>query len=177
MSHEESRMSAVPVLLADALTTVVNTAQQASQLGTLSFTAVRSYPDWDDDFKDLKALEVDVIPVTSAGDLVDLDTERTINSDPAVDICVRRRFEPGDKETSGAKAGRLKKTSVDPLVRLVEQIHELLSEDRFTAITLSGGFDANWLETTVRTYCDYARLRQGVFLGVVRVRYNVSKVN
>jgi len=170
-------MSAVPILLADALTTVVNTAQQASQLGTLSFTAVRSYPDWDDDFKDLKALEVDVIPVTSAGDLVDLDTERTINSDPAVDIVVRKRFEPGDKETSGAKAGRLKKTSVDPLVRLVEQIHELLSEDRFTAITLSGGFDANWLETTVRTYCDYARLRQGVFLGVVRVRYNVSKAN
>jgi len=170
-------MSAVPILLADALTTVINTAQAASQLGSQSFTAVRSYPDWDDDFKDLKALEVDVIPVTSAGDLVELDTERTINSDPAVDIVVRKRFEPGDKETSGAKAGRLKKTSVDPLVRLVEQIHELLSEDRFTAVALSGGYHANWLEATVRTYCDYARLRQGVFLGVVRVRYNVSKAN
>jgi len=171
-------MSAVPILLADALTTVINTAQAANQLGTLSFTAVRSYPDWDDDFKDLKALEVDVVPVTSAGDLVELDTERTINSDPAVDICVRKRFEPGDKETSGAKAGRLKKTSVDPLVRLVEQIHELLSEDRlFTAVALSGGCHANWIEATVRTYCDYARLRQGVFLGVVRIRYNVSKAN
>ncbi len=170
-------MSAVPILLADALTTVINTAQAASQLGTLSFTAVRSYPDWDDDFKDLKALEVDVVPVTSAGDLVDLDTVGTINTEPAVDVVLRKRFEPSDKETAGAKAGRLKKTSVDPLVRLVEQIHELLSEDRFTAITLSGGFDANWLETTVRTYCDYARLRQGVFLGVVRVRYNVSKAN
>ena len=170
-------MSAVPILLADALTAVVNTAQQASQLGTLSFTAVRSYPDWDDDFKDLKALEVDFIPVTSAGDLVELDTERTINSDPAVDIVVRKRFEPGDKETSGAKAGRLKKTAVDPLVRLVEQIHELFSEDRFTAVSLSGGHHANWTDATVRTYCDYARLRQGVFLGVVRVRYNVSKAN
>jgi hypothetical protein len=170
-------MSAVPILLADALTTVVNTAQQASQLGTLSFTAVRSYPDWDDDFKDLKALEVDVVPVTSAGDLVDLDTVGTINTESAVDICVRKRFEPGDRTTSGAKDGRLKKTAVDPLVRLVEQIHELFSGDRDTAVTLSGGHHANWLEATVRTYCDYARLRQGVFLGVVRVRYNVSKAN
>lgn len=170
-------MSAVPILLADALTTVINTAQQASQLGTLSFTAVRSYPDWDDDFKDLKALEVDVVPVTSAGDLVDLDTVGTINTEPAVDICVRKRFEPGDRTTSGAKDGRLKKTSVDPLVRLVEQIHELLSGDRATAATLTGPFYANWVDATVRTYCDYKRLREGCFLGVVRVRYDVSKAN
>ncbi len=170
-------MSAVPILLADALTTVVNTAQQASQLGTLSFTAVRSYPDWDDDFKDLKALEVDVIPVTSAGDLVDLDTASTINTEPAVDVCIRKRFEPGDKETAGAKAGRLKKTAVDPLVTLVEQIHELLSGDRATEVTLSGSIVANWMDATVRTYCDYKRLREGCFLGVVRVRYNVSKAN
>jgi len=170
-------MSAVPILLADALTTVVNTAQQASQLGTLSFTAVRSYPDWDDDFKDIKALEVDVVPVMSAGDLVDLDAVGTINTEPAVDVCIRKRFEPGDKETSGAKAGRLKKTSVDPLVRLVEQIHELFSGDRDTAVTLSGSIVANWMDATVRTYCDYKRLREGVFLGVVRVRYDVSKAN
>jgi len=170
-------MSAVPILLADALTTVINTAQAASQLGTLSFTAVRSYPDWDDDFKDLKALEVDVVPVTSAGDLVDLDTVGTINTESAVDICVRKRFEPGDRTTSGAKDGRLKKTAVDPLVRLVEQIHELFSGDRDTAVTLSGSIVANWMDATVRTYCDYKRLREGVFLGVVRVRYDVSKAN
>ena len=170
-------MSAIPILLADALTTVINTAQAANELGSLSFTAVRSYPDWDDDFKDLKALEVDVVPVTSAGDLVELDSDNTINSEPAVDVCIRKRFEPGDRTTSGTKDGRLKKTAVDPMVLLVEKIHELLSEDRFTAVTLTGPLYANWLEATVRTYCDYARLRQGVFLGVVRVRYNVSKAN
>jgi hypothetical protein len=168
-------MSAVPILLADALTAVINTAQAANELGSLSFTAVRSYPDWDDDFKDLKSLEVDIVPVTSAGDLVELDTERTINSEPAVDICIRRRFEPGDRTTSGAKDGRLKKNAVDPLVLLVEKIHELLSGDRFTAVTLSGSIVANWVDATVRTYCDYKRLREGCFLGVVRVRYNVSK--
>lgn len=170
-------MSAVPILLADALTTVINTAQAAAQLGSQAFTAVRSYPDWEDDFKDLKALEVDVVPVTSAGDVVDLDSVGTISSEPSVDIVVRKRFEPGDKETSGAKAGRLKKTAVDPLVLLVQQIHELLSEDRTTAVTLTGSVYANWLDTTVRTYCDYKKLREGFFLGVVRVRYDVSKAN
>lgn len=170
-------MSAVPILLADALTTVINTAQAAAQFGSQAFTAVRSYPDWDDDFKDLKALEVDVVPVTSAGDVVDLDSAATISSEPSVDIVVRKRFEPGDKETSGPKAGRLKKTAVDPLVLLVQQIHELLSEDRPTAVALTGSFYANWLDTTVRTYCDYKKLREGFFLGVVRVRYEVSKAN
>jgi hypothetical protein len=170
-------MSSVPILLADALTAVINTAQAASELGSQTFTAVRSYPDWDDDFKDLKALEVDVVPVTSAGDLVDLDSGATINSEPAVDIVIRRRFEPGDKETSGAKAGRLKKTAVDPLMLLVQRIHELLSGDRATAVTLTGPIYANWIDTTVRTYCDYKKLREGFFLGVVRVKYDVSKAN
>lgn len=170
-------MSAIPILLADALTTVINTAQAADELGSLSFTAVRSYPDWDDDFKDLKSLEVDVVPVTSAGDLVELDSAGTINTEPAVDICIRKRFEPGDRTTAGAKDGRLKKASVDPLVLLVEQIHELFSGDRATAVTLSGSTVANWMDATVRTYCDYKRLREGCFLGVVRVRYNVSKAN
>jgi len=170
-------MNAIPMMLADALTTVINTAQAAAELGSQTFTAVRSYPDWDDDFKDLKGLEIDVVPVTSAGDLVDLDTVGTINTEPAVDVVLRKRFEPGDKETAGAKAGRLKKTAVDPLVRLVEQIHELFSGDRATEVTLSGSIVANWVDATVRTYCDYKRLREGVFLGVVRVRYDVSKAN
>ncbi len=170
-------MSAIPILLADALTTVINTAQAADELGALSFTAVRSYPDWDDDFKDLKSLEVDVVPVTSAGDLVELDSSGTINTEPAVDVCIRKRFEPGDRTTSGAKDGRLRKTAIDPLVLLVEKIHELFSGDRATAVTLSGSTVANWVDATVRTYCDYKRLREGCFLGVVRVRFNVSKAN
>lgn len=170
-------MSAIPILLADALTTVINTAQTANELGSLAFTAVRSYPDWDDDFKDLKSLEVDVVPVTSAGDLVELDSSGTINTEPAVDVCIRKRFEPGDRTTSGTKDGRLKKTAVDPLVLLVEKIHELFSGDRATAVTLSGSTVANWVDATVRTYCDYKRLREGCFLGVVRIRYNVSKAN
>ena len=166
--------NATPTLVADALTTVINTAVTAVELETVGFTARRSYPDWDDDFSDLKDLAVDVVFVASNGangDLVDLDSAGTINTSPAIDIAVRKRFQPADREANG----RLKNTSVDPLVRLVEQIHELFAGDRATEITLASGIAANWVDASVRTYCDYAKLRQGCFLGVVRIRYDVSK--
>lgn len=161
-------------LLADAVTTEINAAVTGEDFETLGFTARRSYPDWDDDFKDLKDLAVDVVFVSSGasgGSLVELDSFSTIDTEPAIDIAVRKRFQPADKEANG----RLKNTSVDALVKLVEQIYELFSADRQTAINLAASLDANWIDTQVRTYCDYARLRQGVFLGVVRIRFAVSK--
>lgn len=161
-------------LLADAVTTEINAAVTGEDFDTLGFTARRSYPDWDDDFKDLKDLAVDVVFVSSGasgGSLVELDSFSTIDTEPAIDIAVRKRFQPADKEANG----RLKNTSVDALVKLVEQIYELFSADRQTAINLAASLDANWIDTQVRTYCDYARLRQGVFLGVVRIRFAVSK--
>lgn len=165
-------MNAVPILLADAATAVLNTAVQASYFDVRGFTVNRSYPDWDNEFADLKSVAVDVVFVTSGGtDLVELDTEGTIDSEPAVDIAVRKRFEPIDREHDG----RVKKSALDPLVRLVEQIHEKLAAGRGTALSLASGIDANWMDATVRTFCDYKRLREGVFLGVVRVRFDVSK--
>lgn len=166
--------NAVLPLLADAVTTEINAAVTGEDFDTLGFTARRSYPDWDDDFKDLNNLAVDVVFVSSGasgGSLVELDSFGSINTEPAIDIAVRKRFAPADRETGG----RLKNTSVDPLVKLVEQIYELFSADRQTAINLAASLDANWIDTQVRTYCDYARLRQGVFLGVVRIRFDVSK--
>lgn len=165
-------MNAVPILLADAATAVLNTAVQASYFDVRGFTVNRSYPDWDNEFADLKSVAVDVVFVTSGGtDLVELDTEGTIDSEPAVDIAVRKRFEPIDREHDG----RVKKSALDPLVRLVEQIHEKFAAGRGTALSLASGIDANWMDATVRTFCDYKRLREGVFLGVVRVRFDVSK--
>jgi hypothetical protein len=167
-------MSGTLPLLADAVTTEINAAVTAVALETVGFTARRSYPDWDDDFKDLNNLAVDVVFVSSGasgGDRVSLDSAGTIDTEPAIDIAIRKRFAPTDRETDG----RLKNTSVDPLVKLVEQINELFSADRMTAITLAAGLEANWIDTQVRTYCDYGRLRQGLFLGVVRIRFDVSK--
>lgn len=165
-------MSAIPILLADAITAVINADQSANVFTGMIFTARRSYPDWDDDFKDLKALSVDVVFVSSAGSggvLAELDSEATLQTETAIDIAVRYRFSPTDRD------GRLKNSAVDPYVKLVEKIHEQLAGDRMQAITITGGITANWIDTSVRTYCDYKRLREGCFLGCVRLRYDVSK--
>ena len=163
-------MTATLILLADAMTTVINTAVTAGDLGSANFTAQRSYPDWDDDFKDIKTLSVDVVPVAGSS-LAELDSQSTLQTEPSVDIAVRKRFEPSDRESTG----RMKNSAVDPLVKLVEQIHELFAEGRDDSLSLAGGLYANWIDATVRTHCDYRRLREGYFLGVVRVRWNVSK--
>ena len=167
-------MTAIPILLADAVATAINTAAGDGDFTPQSFTARRSYPDWDDDFADLKDLAVDVVFVSSngsSGQLAELDSASTLETEPAVDIAVRKRFEPSDRESDG----RLKNASVDPLVKLVEKLHETFAEGRMTSLSLASGIDANWIDTSVRTYCDYAKLRQGYFLGVVRIRWNVSK--
>jgi hypothetical protein len=167
-------MSAIPILLADAITSVVNADQAANVFG-LSFTAQRSYPTWDDDFSGLKDLAVDVIFVSSNGSdgaFAELNSESTLQTEPAIDIAVRKRFQASDRESNGD----LKKSSIDPLVKLVEKIYEQLAGDRMQALTIASGLSANWLDTSIRTHCDYGRLRQGVFLGCVRVRFSVSKV-
>jgi hypothetical protein len=166
-------MSAIPILLADAITAVIN-ADQSANAFRQSFTAQRSYPTWDDDFSTLKTLAVDVVFVSSAasgGALAELDSEATLSTEPAIEVAVRKRFQPSDRETNG----ELKTSSVDPLVKLVEKIYEQLAGDRMQSITLASGVSANWIETSVRTYCDYKRLREGCFLGCVRIRFNVSK--
>ncbi len=172
-------MSAVPVAIADAITTILNNAVQAESFESLttiennSLVVSRSYPDWDDDFKDLKTLAIDVVFVSSGssgGDLVELDSEGSLSTEPAIDVAVRYRFEPTERNP------RLKNESVDRLVRLVEEIYEKLAAARDTALSITG-ISANWIDVSVRTHCDYKRLREGVFLGVVRVRYDASRSN
>lgn len=172
-------MSAIQVLLADAVTTALNAAVAASSLTALTETEQetlqvrRSYPDWDDDFKDLKDLAVDVVFVSSAGsggELAELDSAGSISVEPAVDVAVRYRFQAADKEANG----RLKNTSVDRLVLLVEELYLELASNRAQELSITG-LSANWVDCTLRTLCDYGRLRQGAFMGVIRVRYNASR--
>lgn len=170
-------MDAIPILLSDAIAAALNTAVGADEFETLGWIAERSYPDWDDDFQELKTLAVDVVFVSSGDDLVDLDSAGSLNTDPSIDISVRKRFQNADRQRPGANTGRIKPESIDPLIRLVEQIHETFSRNRNAALNLASGISANWMDATVRTYCDYGRLREGSFLGVVRLRYNVSKAS
>ena len=167
-------MSAIPILLADAITAVLNAAEGNGTFAPITFDAERSYPDWDDDFGDLKDLALDVVFVSSDGNgaVAELDSVGSLETEPTIDIAIRKRFEQSDRET---KDGRLKNSSVDPLVKLVEQIYELFADGRMTPLTLASGRVANWMDCVIRTHCDYAKLRQGYFLGVVRIRWNVSE--
>jgi len=167
-------MTATPILLANAVTTAINAAVTDGYFGSQSFTAKRSYPDWDDDFKELKELSVDVVFVSTngtSGELAELDSYSSVETEPAIDIAIRKRFEPCDREANG----RLKNAAVDPLVKLAEQLHELFAADRYESLELAAGIEANWIDASVRTHCDYRKLREGYFLAVVRVRWNVSK--
>jgi hypothetical protein len=167
-------MTATPILLADALAAVLNTAVGNGTFTPQTFTARRSYPDWDDDFKDIDSLTLDVVWVSSDGNgaVAELDSVESLQTEPSIDIAIRKRFETSDRDHT---TGRLKNASVDPLVKLVEQIYELFTANRETPVTLASGLVANWLDCNIKTHCDYGRLRQGYFLGVVRIRYDVSK--
>ena len=167
-------MTAIPILLADAVTTVINTAEAASTFA-VSFTPRRSYPDWDLSYEDLDGTEVDVVFVSgqgSGGDLVELDSVGSLDYEPSIDVCVRHRFGPSDREP---KTGRLLNASVDPLVKLVEQLQEVLATNRGTELSLGSGIEASWSNATMRTYVNQRRLREGFFEGVVRVNFDVSK--
>ena len=170
-------MTAIPILLADAVTTVINDAV-ADEYFAVDFTARRSYPDWDIDYKDLNgssAPAVDVVFISgqsSGGDTIELDSYESLNYQPSVDVCVRFRFEPSDRDTDD---GRLLNASVDPLVKVIEQLHELFASGRQDSLQLNVTTVADWVDSTVRAYVNQRRLREGMFEGVVRVNFSVTK--
>jgi hypothetical protein len=165
-------MTAVPILLANEVVAVINTAAAADQFTPLEFAARRSYPDWDDDYKDLSDLAVDVVFTASNSGQIELDSVSSLGSEPTIDVAVRKRFLQADRDES---TGRLRNESVDPLVRLVEQIHELVAAERGAAIELGDGISANWMESNVVSWVNQRMLREGLFEGVVRIRFNVNK--
>jgi len=165
-------MSAVPIQLADAIAEVINTAAADDQFAPLDFVARRSYADWDEEYTDLKDMAVDVVFSASGAGVIELDSASSLGSELTIDVAVRKRFAPSDRDD---RTGRLKNASVDPLVSLLEQIHELFSGDRANDIDLGGGITANWSEGNVVSWVNQRMLREGLFEGVVRMRFNVSK--
>jgi hypothetical protein len=170
-------MTAVPILLADAVTAAINTAAGDDYFG-IRITARRSYPDWDIEYQDLDGLDtpaVDVVFVSgqaSGGDTVDLDSVSSLNYEPSVDICVRKRFKQADRE---GKTGRLLNQPVDAMVNLVEKMHELMASLRDSQIEIALGQTAEWVNANVRAYVNQRRLREGFFEGVVRVNFSVTR--
>jgi len=164
-------MSAVPILLADAVATAINAAEVADQFEPLEFVARRSYADWDEEYTDLSDMAVDVVFTASNSGAIELDSASSLMSEPTIDVAIRKRFGQSDRD----ETGRLKNESVDPFVSLVEQIHELFSGDRASDIDLGGGITANWTEGNVVSWVNQRMLREGLFEGVVRLRFSVNK--
>jgi hypothetical protein len=84
-----------------------------------------------------------------------------------IDIGIRKRFEFDDQENTG----RLKTSEIDPLVLLVEQMHELFcGEHRVLAD------DIHWRQTDIRaTYiAEHLRLHRQ-FTGIIRIRFDAHK--
>lgn len=165
-------MSAVPIRIADAVVAEINAAVTASSFSTLGFTAVRRYFDWDADYKDLDTMAVEVVfRVTQPRDSIALESAGTLSYKVATDIVIRKRFATSDRNDSD---GRLKNTSVDPLVTLLQEFHELFVTTRNT-IPLDSETSANWTGSDVLSWVNQAKLRQGLFEGVVRIEFDFQK--
>jgi hypothetical protein len=57
----------------------------------------------------------------------------------------------------------------------VEKLQEVLAAERDTELTIDTGIEANWVDAQVRTYVNQRRLREGMFEGVVRINFQISK--
>lgn len=125
---------------------------------------VRSYADWAEELKDLGDFRVDVVPVGYPEE--EADSRGSIGYRCAVDVGVRKKFAQADRESSG----RIKLAEIDKLVGLVQEIHTFLFNRRLS--TYEG---AAFREVKFRVVCSRKHLRDdGLFLGVVRVFYDVS---
>jgi hypothetical protein len=165
-------MTAVPILIADAVATEINSEAVAIGLPT-GIEARRSYADWDENFEGLKTTAIDVVFAASnsaMGSLVELEAADWLAYRPMVDIAIRKRFEQTDRDTDG----RLLNTSVDPLATLLQSIHEHFAARRNSGV-LDGLAEAKWLEGNVMSWVNQRKLRQGLFEGVVRIKFSYRR--
>jgi hypothetical protein len=165
-------MTAVPILVADAITTEINSESVAIGLPT-GITARRSYADWDENFEGLRTTAIDVVFAaanSSMGSLVELESAGWLRYRPMVDIAIRKRFEQADRDTDG----RLLNASVDPCVTLLQSIHEHFVARR-NSVVLDDLSEASWIEGNVMSWVNQRKLRQGMFEGVVRIKFDYRR--
>lgn len=166
-------MTAVPILIADAVAAEINSA--ASDIGLPDgVTARRSYADWDENFEGLKTTAIDVVFAasnSSMGSLVELESAGWLEYKPMIDIAIRKRFEQKDRDPS---TGRILNESVDPFVTLLQDIHEHFVTRR-NEVVLDDATAANWIEGNVMSWVNQRKLRQGLFEGVVRIKFDYRR--
>jgi len=158
----------MPNVLAD-IATVVTSVLNGAPAGTfaLSFTAVRSYADWELPLEGNQGsnLMVDVVPVGKME--AEIEAVGSLKYSPDVDICVRLGLGP-DKRVVG---GRYDVTLIDPYVELLQSIAEYFAIDRFGGLT-SFAWDSS---RNNRTTIVYSHLRtHHQFTGIVRIPFTCS---
>jgi hypothetical protein len=156
----------IPIRVADAVTTEIN--GYSFEIG--SFTATRIYPIWDQNFSGLDTMVVNVVFVVHMMD-IGLDARGFIKYEPSIDICVRKKFDADDRD---GDTGELLNASVDPLVYLLQEMHEYFVGER-ASVVLDDETEANWLESDVKSWVNLKLLRKGLFEGVVRIKFQIRK--
>lgn len=160
-------MTALIITAADAVTSAINQAATdgAWSIGS-SFTAVRTYADWDEELKGETGLLVDVVPVFDPA--TDLETRGQMVYMIDVDVGVRKCFGVSEQD-SGTQ--RITVAKVDELVLFIEQINDHFAADRFAAVA-----DLAWKGTEIRACYNREHLRTlRQFTGIVRLTFEGVK--
>jgi hypothetical protein len=132
---------------------------------------VCSYADWELQLKDADVLHVDVVAVTTDQALELVTRGGKVHYTIPVDIGVRKHFSDGDHESDGS----IKKASVDPLVLLVQEIHETFAETRMADFAIANA-SATWKGTDILISPLRKHLHEfQQFTGIVRVTFEVYK--
>lgn len=157
---------AIPIRTAEAVAAEINSI--TGVLAVSGWVAQRSYADWDHDFRDLNEIAVDVVYRTNHDkNDIELDDYYHLVYRHDIDIAIRKRFEPEDRDSD---TQRLLNSSVDPLVTLLGQFHEHFVRLR-NGLVLPSVPDTNWIESQVMSWVHQGKLRKGLFEGVVRLTF------
>lgn len=154
--------TAVIVDIAEKIKDALNAANLSQ-----SFTAVRSYADWDEALEDFDTLHVDVVPVQN-GPATSLDDRSELDYTVEVDVAVRFRFGVTEQDST---TGRVDVDEVDALILLLQEIAEFFTTDRLTDTNA-----AIWQGTDIKSSWSRKHLREmRQFFGFVRVTFLATK--
>lgn len=105
--------------------TITEAVKVAIEAATLSqtFTVERSYADWDLELATNNDLRVDVVAVSTKQVATIIARAPVISCIVPVDVAVRKRF--GTEAQN--EDGRIPNSLIDPLVYLVQELHELFA--------------------------------------------------
>lgn len=169
-------MTAHAIRIADAVAAEINTAVVVGTAFEVNdFTAMRRYADWDEEFSDIPTESsqpfVDVVYRSDAA--LGLQSRGYLLYEIPVHVAVRRRFARVDRGADG----RLKNTSLDPMVTLLEDLFTLFVERRNETAPLQTETEVKWIgeKSTVR-WLNQTKLRMaGLFEGYVELHFQLKE--